>query len=149
MCKNFNQKSQNNKLYDRTYSVTSGSSFWRKGQVHQVVRAAPHPEFSALEFKNDVAILKVSPPFDLKKGRVKPICLPPKDAEAYGAATIAGWGVTSRTGAGPASEFIMRANIELLNDSICQSRYANYNSNQMICAGKLTGEKDSCQGDSG
>ena len=41
------------------------------------------------------------------------------------------------------------ANIDVLDDSLCKNAYSNYNDQKMICAGTVSGVRDSCNGDSG
>ena len=118
--------------------MSVGSSYWQKGKKHSVVRVEKHPDFTFQEFRNDVAILKVSPRIQFKKGRVTPICLPPKNLEIFGSGTIAGWGLTANENSLP-NDYLLRVNIEILEDSHCLSKYPNYSLNQMICAGRLQG----------
>lgn len=120
------------------YVVGIGSSFWQKGQKHKVDKIFKHVGFSFNEFRSDVALLKLSTPIALKKGRITPICLPPKNSEVLGAGTIAGWGITANENTKP-SEALMRVNVEILEDKVCALQYPNYNHNEMICAGKLAG----------
>ena len=124
------QSPNTNLLLDREYIVTVGSSYWQKGKRHSVVRVEKHPEFTFQEFRNDVAVLKVSPPIQFKRGRITPICLPPKNLEIYGSGTIAGWGLTANELSTP-NDFLLRVNIEILDDAHCLSKYPNYNPNQI------------------
>ncbi len=67
---------------------------------------------------------------------------PKPNNDAY----AAGWGVTSMDG--EASNILNNVKLKILNASDCNSVLRNYpkNWNSQICAGILTGTKDTCQG---
>lgn len=68
---------------------------------------------------------------------------------------VAGWGRTQEGGSSAA--VLQELQIPILANSACQTRYKAVNKlisnkqfdNAVLCAGVLTGGKDSCQGDSG
>ena len=63
-------------------------------------------------------------------------------------ATISGWGVVVDQGSS-ASEYLMTVGIDILNEHYCQSKYDFFLPGVSLCAGKLEGGIDSCNGDSG
>ncbi|MFJ4989859.1 serine protease [Streptomyces sp. NPDC088732] len=79
----------------------------------------------------------------------------PGDNTVYRSGTpakVLGWGDT--TGLGTYSNTLRAAPVKVLPDSVCQKAYpgsvdGKYMSGSMVCAGELTGGRDSCQGDSG
>ena len=50
--------------------------FWTKRQVRNVSHVILHPEFNNKTFENDVALLRVNPPFDMTDPSIAVICLP-------------------------------------------------------------------------
>lgn len=61
--------------------------------------------------------------------------------------TVAGWGTTSENGS--VSNTLMKVNVPMVSNSICNKAYQGQITDRMICAGYANGGKDSCQGDSG
>lgn len=116
--------------------------------MYDVVKVIRHDGFRFENFEDDMALMKVHPRIQLKKGVTVPICLPGEKDDIVGAATIAGWGKTSNE-LEVTSNRLMAANIDILDHSLCRDSYSNYNPKKMLCAGKESGEKDSCNGDSG
>lgn len=62
-------------------------------------------------------------------------------------ATVLGWGYTEE--GGPYSPVLQETDVALLSDSDCSGTYAQYDGNEMVCAGDSAGERDACYGDSG
>ncbi len=74
------------------------------------------------------------------------------DAASYAAgsiARIAGWGLTSTSGA--SSDVLMSANVPIVSDSECAAddQVSMAEAQSMVCAGFAAGGVDTCQGDSG
>ncbi|GIY54665.1 serine protease 55 [Caerostris extrusa] len=70
-------------------SLTSSSY-----SVHKVYDAYVHESFSTQNLQNDIALLKVEPPFDLDRpdGMLKAACLPPPRHEPMVMLSFSGWG---------------------------------------------------------
>lgn len=99
---------------------------------------------------NDIALLKVSIPFDLSANSLLPInsvCLPEKDSEFTGYATVSGWGKVDEDG--NLSDTMRAVNVSMMTDEACRLQYGNRIMEKMACAGFDRGGKDACQGDSG
>lgn len=111
-----------------------------------------HENFSDVQFTNDIAILKLS-----KKPNnplVWPICLPIENSLRSNSfvgqnGVVAGWGSIYYDG--PRSSILLVADLPVLSESTCQQVFgsATVIDNRIICAGYVTGFKDTCKGDSG
>uniref|UniRef100_A0A3Q0QUR5 Transmembrane serine protease 13b n=1 Tax=Amphilophus citrinellus TaxID=61819 RepID=A0A3Q0QUR5_AMPCI len=94
----------------------------------------------------DVALLKLKSPVTFND-KVQPACLPAFDQNfAHGTQC---W--TSGFGTTQAGSDLMEVTVDIIDTRVCNSRdvYEGLVTDNMICAGKLEGGKDSCQGDSG
>lgn len=113
-----------------------------------------HPSWDAANFRNDIALLKLSTPVTFGSS-MEPIALPIGiDAAAWPAvntsATISGWGATE-FGGGPSNQ-LRSAQVQILGgpgDAACGRYGGNFDAAIEICAGLPGGGVDSCQGDSG
>uniref|UniRef100_A0A3Q0QTS8 Transmembrane serine protease 13b n=1 Tax=Amphilophus citrinellus TaxID=61819 RepID=A0A3Q0QTS8_AMPCI len=99
----------------------------------------------------DVALLKLKSPVTFND-KVQPACLPAFDQNfAHGTQCwTSGFG-TTQAGSGVVSKDLMEVTVDIIDTRVCNSRdvYEGLVTDNMICAGKLEGGKDSCQGDSG
>lgn len=109
-------------------------------------------DFDFSSFRNDIALVKVEPPFELKSF-VRTVCLPEKGEPDlatpgdYG--TVAGWGGTKHVPIGKSaldsSEVLKHASLQIQDDQLCPK----IDSNTTFCAGDGEGKNDACHGDSG
>lgn len=108
-----------------------------------------HPNYNYRTMKNDIALIKLRTPYQLSlDGKpLNTICLPAASSPSQGLAVVAGWGMTKNSGS--ASMNLKRVNVNVLSNSICSLQYGRLDPRSQICAGVLSGGKDSCQGDSG
>ena len=119
-------------------------------EVIRIASIKAHPDFdirrSSFRTDNDVAVLTLERPTSSPAVRVAN-----QELGAYyrenNAAVIMGWGTTREGGKNMANN-MRHAEIQLVSDEYCRSKYGSRTlTRQMFCAG---GEgKDSCQGDSG
>ena len=120
-------------------------------QVRQVVQSFVNESYDQTTQDNDIALLQVSPPFNLTE-RVAVIGLVTPDEEAAIAgpgvmATVTGWGATSN--GGQVSDELRQVALPIVSNDDCSALYPQLTDN-MLCAGGLPqGGEDSCQGDSG
>ncbi|XP_044019324.1 soluble guanylate cyclase 89Db-like [Aphidius gifuensis] len=125
----------------------------RRGQnaIRRRVKSwTTHENFNRGNLNNDIAIIELNEPVPLD-GIVRTACLPDNQAIDYTGsyATAIGWGRTSE--GGDLSSQLRKVQLPLLSDEECdQAGYEkSRRTENMICAGYLDGNKDSCSGDSG
>ncbi|XP_064469831.1 trypsin alpha-4-like [Ornithodoros turicata] len=128
-------------------------------QTRQAVASVVHEDYVGRgRLSNDIAILKVDPPFDFEgsNGYIGPVCLPPDDLCIEKLTVISGYG-SVRAG-GPTPDELLTASVPVISDEECEKIYKEafnnvgqpnaFDDETMYCAAER-GAKDSCQGDSG
>ncbi|XP_005189774.2 venom protease [Musca domestica] len=124
-----------------------------------IQRAVKHPNYVKRSGHSDIAILYLERNVAFTKS-ILPICLPTtpalrqKDYVRYNP-FVAGWGKNHENGT--ARNVLYELQIMVYTNDLCRQEYQKRNilfsQNQfdsaVLCAGVLTGGKDSCQGDSG
>ncbi|XP_009878884.1 PREDICTED: transmembrane protease serine 9 [Charadrius vociferus] len=114
-----------------------------------IARIIPHPSYNADTADYDVAVLELKRPVTFTK-YIQPVCLPdtghhfPTSKKCL----ISGWGYLKEDFL-VKPEFLQKATVELLDQTLCSSLYSHVLTDRMLCAGYLEGKIDSCQGDSG
>merc|ERR1711973_980810 len=109
------------------------SSETDKVEVYKVDYYKAHEKYG--EYKNDIAVIKVSKSIDLS--RHTPVCLPPRNRKFVGSQAMAtGWGVESYTDRGVAqySDVLQEVSLSIRNSSFCKIWERNFGPGQ-ICAG--------------
>uniref|UniRef100_A0A8C9F6L8 FA7 factor n=1 Tax=Pavo cristatus TaxID=9049 RepID=A0A8C9F6L8_PAVCR len=130
------------------YSIKVDEKTEQESGVSKIIR---HEEYTNGQVNHDIALLKLETPMNLTDF-VVPICLPEKRFAMYELSsikfsTVSGWGRLLDGGA--TSTFLMRVDLPRVKTQECEKQ-ANLNiTENMFCAGDLTGKKDSCKGDSG
>ncbi|XP_069734093.1 transmembrane protease serine 9 isoform X2 [Phaenicophaeus curvirostris] len=114
-----------------------------------IARIIPHPSYNADTADYDVAVLELKRPVTFTK-YIQPVCLPNAGHHfpASKKCLISGWGYL-REDFLVKPEFLQKATVELLDQTLCSSLYSHVLTDRMLCAGYLEGKIDSCQGDSG
>ncbi|XP_070620130.1 trypsin-like [Erythrolamprus reginae] len=110
-------------------------------------KAIVHPDFNRKTLNNDVMLVKLLTPVTLND-KIKVMNLSTSCPETGTECLISGWG-TTRSPLTKYPNVLHCARITTISHKVCQSLYANYISETMLCAGKMEGGTDSCQGDSG
>ncbi len=116
-----------------------------EGQVHDVAKLIPHPDYDDDTSDNDVALVRLASPSNRTPipliGRTQAF------ASVGSELTVAGWGLLEE--GGEASDIQMKVTVEVLSNAACQVGYGDNIriTGNMLCAGRVG--KDSCQGDSG
>jgi len=107
-----------------------------------------HPGYVKATHQNDIAVLKLATTLQFSK-RIVPACLPSmKETYSGMRGIIAGWGAVEFKG--EASDVQLKAQINLLPNSVCGRKYIL--AGTVIVDSMLCGEEkntDTCQGDSG
>lgn len=141
-------------LNSSAVTVRAGSlSLSSGGQAVAVSRIIKHASYSASTKNNDIALLQLSSPVTLSSAAnvVKPLLASQESilAATNILGTVTGWGTTSSGGS--VSSVLLQVQVPLWTPADCAAMTANGSNitNNMICAGYLSGGKDSCQGDSG
>ncbi|KAI4891399.1 hypothetical protein NFI96_026095 [Prochilodus magdalenae] len=107
-----------------------------------------HPEYDPKTYDNDIALMELDSPVDLNQN-IWPICLPAATHKfpAGHAVWITGWGNTREYGS--SASVLQKAEVRIINDTVCNQLLNGEVTPHMICAGVLEGGVDACQGDSG
>ncbi|XP_051966125.1 suppressor of tumorigenicity 14 protein-like [Xyrauchen texanus] len=107
-----------------------------------------HPNYDQMTYDYDISLLELSQPLNFTN-TVHPICLPaPSHLFASGTSCfVTGWG-TLREG-GTVAQILQKAEVKVINDTVCNMVTEGQLTSRMMCSGYLSGGVDACQGDSG
>ncbi|KAJ6218708.1 hypothetical protein RDWZM_004520 [Blomia tropicalis] len=131
---------------------TNGEHQQLKPVVKAVRRMIVHRDYDPETFDNDIALLELETPFELKP-HVIPICLPDQDHNMVGEyAHVAGFGKLSYGGSMPS--ILQTVKLPIIANNQCQKMFADaghykFIRESFLCAGYPQGGKDTCEGDSG
>ncbi|KAM3875577.1 LOW QUALITY PROTEIN: ST14 transmembrane serine protease matriptase a [Diretmus argenteus] len=116
-----------------------------KRNLKQVIT---HPYYNAYTYDNDIALMELDSPVTFSD-YIRPICMPsPQHVFPPGNSVwITGWGAT-REG-GYAASVLQKAQVRIINGTVCNRLMGGQITSRMLCAGVLSGGVDACQGDSG
>jgi secreted trypsin-like serine protease len=117
-------------------------------RVEQIVLRA---DYEPRTQNNDVTLLKLATPADISLATIDLIGVVTAATEARVAAVgapaiAAGWGSTAF--GGPVARQLLKVELPIVAQSVCDQAYTNPITDNMLCAGGQSG-KDTCQGDSG
>uniref|UniRef100_A0A8C1NVD8 Zmp:0000001114 n=1 Tax=Cyprinus carpio TaxID=7962 RepID=A0A8C1NVD8_CYPCA len=107
-----------------------------------------HPNYDSMTNDYDISLLELSDPLNFTN-TAHPICLPASTHvfSAGSACFVTGWG-TLREG-GSVAQILQKAEVKVINDTVCNMVTEGQVTSRMMCSGYLTGGVDACQGDSG
>lgn len=134
-------------------SVRAGSNFLSSGgEVIEALRFIVHPEFDALTFDYDIALIELASPVTADAtGTIDWLSANESTLLPEGASVVVtGWGSTSFGGS--TSEDLLKVTVTLQYPNSCRgsSLYTDEEiTDNMLCAGVPEGGQDACQGDSG
>ncbi|XP_035777814.1 trypsin-1-like [Anopheles albimanus] len=119
-------------------------------QRRRVTRMMPHEAYCWTVCPNDIALIRVDPPFELGE-HVKPIQLPGKNETFTGKALISGWGTTAPTLEPNYPDKLQKAVLPLVDYDSCRQLWydVSHLAETNVCAGPEDGSKSSCSADSG
>nr|WBW70042.1 venom protein [Lampona murina] len=124
----------------------------------KISRIVVHEDYDDL-YENDIALLKTARPIDIagSRGYVNGICLPERDEDPTGSATVIGWGLTNSNLHGEDdiySDILKAAEVSLIDTDTCGEFYSEdefgislVKSETMICAAAENAY--ACFGDNG
>ncbi|CAG7687337.1 unnamed protein product [Allacma fusca] len=116
-------------------------------QTRKVANISIHSGFNKVFWVHDIALMKLISPFE-ETEHLRPVELIPKlDTISSENAIVTGWGST-REGGFPSST-LLKVMVPIVNKTLCSENYQGWVQETMLCAGVISGGKDSCQGDSG
>ncbi|XP_029929211.1 suppressor of tumorigenicity 14 protein homolog isoform X2 [Myripristis murdjan] len=107
-----------------------------------------HQDYNPMTFDYDIALLELSEPLEFTN-TIHPICLPAR-THVFPAGMpcwVTGWG-TLREG-GQTARLLQKAEVKIINDTVCNVVTEGQVTSRMLCSGFLAGGVDACQGDSG
>ncbi|XP_053123540.1 kallikrein-8-like [Hemicordylus capensis] len=116
-------------------------------QYSSAVQIIRHAEFEPESLKNDIMLLRLDPPATLGD-TIKIIPMATECAPTGTNCVVSGWGTTTYPEVNYANT-LNCMDTTILEKDICTSTYGSDFTENEICAGKLEGGIDSCQGDSG
>nr|XP_044250422.1 venom serine protease Bi-VSP-like [Drosophila takahashii] len=127
----------------------------------QIEKKLAHPEYNPRIGRSDLGILYLVRNAEFTTN-IRPICLPytpnlrQKSYLGFNP-FVAGWGKTMERG--KSATLLNELQIPVIENSVCRQSYAKHNyfskipdeqfDSAVLCAGDLSGGKDTCQGDSG
>ncbi|CAF0959135.1 unnamed protein product [Adineta ricciae] len=120
-------------------------------QYRRAIDIFSHSQFDPLTYLNDIALIKVSTPFDMTDITLGQICLPNSSSNDYPLTNTSlvaiGWGRLWQNG--PESLTLQQVILKAIaaKQSSCSPLVTD--SSKQLCAGVENSRKDTCQGDSG
>ncbi|KAI7796445.1 ST14 transmembrane serine protease matriptase b [Triplophysa rosa] len=120
-----------------------------KSTLKSLKRIISHPRYDHVSYDNDIALMELDSPVTLNQN-IWPICLPEPthDFQTGKAVWITGWGKL-REEIESVAPVLQKAEVRIINITVCSRLMDDGITPRMICAGVLSGGIDACQGDSG
>ncbi|XP_048022345.1 ST14 transmembrane serine protease matriptase b [Megalobrama amblycephala] len=120
-----------------------------KSTKRSVKRIISHPQYDHQSYDNDIALMELDSPVTLSQN-IWPVCLPEAthDFPAGKSVWITGWGKL-REELDDVASVLQKAEVRIINSTVCSKLMDDGITPRMICAGVLSGGIDACQGDSG
>ncbi|CAF3014864.1 unnamed protein product [Rotaria sp. Silwood2] len=132
-------------------SLNQNPSLNDSAQVRSIGQLYRHPNFDPIWDLNDVALIRLSSPLNMRHGKIKPICLPPgtvpRPPDNMNLVAV-GWGTVSTT-EDQLPSTLYQVTVKSISSTNSGCKDVLSDSKLHFCAGIITGGKDTCQGDSG
>ncbi|XP_072850055.2 transmembrane protease serine 7 isoform X2 [Pogona vitticeps] len=143
---------QGNRLSDpRIWTAHLGMQIQGKAKfVSTLRRIIIHEYYNSRNYDYDIALLQLSTPWlDTMRGIIQPICVPPTMHRVHPGEKcwVTGWGQKQEAD-DEAPAVLQKAEVEVVDQTLCHSTYGLITA-RMLCAGMMSGKRDSCKGDSG
>ncbi|XP_048836939.1 ST14 transmembrane serine protease matriptase a [Brienomyrus brachyistius] len=136
-----------------TWEVYLGLHDQNVKDIQRVVRkllknVIQHPNYNPYTYDFDIALMQLDSPVTFSQ-YIMPVCLPnpAHDFPVGKSVWVTGWGTTQE--AGRLAQVLQKAEVRIINSTVCNQLMANQITSRMLCAGVLSGGVDACQGDSG
>ncbi|XP_019963786.2 suppressor of tumorigenicity 14 protein homolog [Paralichthys olivaceus] len=126
--------------------VQSQTNEWTvRRNIKQIIA---HQDYNSMTYNNDIALMELDKNVTLNQN-IWPICLPSPtyDFPEGQVAWITGWGATREGGS--VAMILQKAEVRIVNATVCKNLMNDEVTDMMLCAGVLKGGVDACQGDSG
>ncbi|XP_075221649.1 venom protease-like isoform X2 [Lycorma delicatula] len=120
-----------------------------KPQEIGIAKIIIHPDYAKTRPYNDIALIKLGRNFTVNSYS-RPACLLSNKAINTDKVIATGWGSTEN--GGTTSKELLKVELNLIDNDKCNYFYSdlpNGVDETMLCAGDLSGRKDTCRGDSG
>jgi secreted trypsin-like serine protease len=132
---------------DRFVVKVGATNIAKQGTWQAIDRIVAHKGYDPNTYLDDISMIKFSTPTE-KNRRIALASSATSDGPPA-VAVVTGWGDTTYSGL--PSDILREVSIPLVNNVTCNTpdSYGGRVTNQMLCAGRAEGGKDSCQGDSG
>ena len=117
----------------------------KSNQVLQPEEFIVHEDYEKSRQLNDIGLVKLRNPVAFTS-KIRPICLPSSENEAFDKLVVAGWGRVREGGSlSPRPKEVV---VPQLPESRCYSVFGQFMTSNNLCAGGVS-QQDACQGDSG
>ncbi|XP_073846561.1 trypsin eta-like [Musca autumnalis] len=118
------------------------------GMPYPALKWVHHASYNEWTVDNDIAIIIIDDVFDFSHPLIKPIQIRETRPANGKLVTVTGWGYQEESG--PSTKTLEEVEVPVVSNEQCTSLHgAGEITERMICAGNLSGGKDSCHGDTG
>ena len=135
-------------MYNVLLGVQNSSGIYTSSDISPAVNAKVskiiiHEDYDDTQIKNDIALIILKDEVDLNN-YIQTACLPSVDTTDYNYAYAVGWGTKEYQGS--AADVLQNVKLTVYDGGNNCQMYEITDWTSQICAGDLTGKKDTCQG---
>ncbi|KAM5282533.1 transmembrane protease serine 11B-like [Hipposideros larvatus] len=132
------------------WTVNFGTIVNKPYMTRKVQNIIYHENYSTAGVHDDIALVQLTEEVSFTK-YVRRICLPEAKMKLSenDSVVVTGWGTLSMNG--PVPKILQQAFVKIIDNKVCNAPYAlsGWVTENMLCAGFMSGEADACQNDSG